>query len=165
MDKPPRDDEICAFTEAALGCLPISWKGLVVDGQYHESNPANFDSVLELFGADQSSHLTQQNRANSAVQRPLLPECAPQASVLSGRAFVRHYDSPTHRTLFVMTPWLASDNSTGLLVVQFEDAKPSGALVTDHWIFMRRDEKGRWQRQPIPAPLKERLYLTTETGG
>ena len=90
---------------------------------------------------------------------------APQATVLTGRAFARQYDCDDHSTLFLMVPLLSPDGRSGLLAAQHELASKGSAMATDYWVWMRRSEEGSWTRVPVPEHLRQRLYLTEQTGG
>ncbi|MFT7521591.1 MAG: hypothetical protein ACI9MC_003742 [Kiritimatiellia bacterium] len=166
MAKLPSDADLASFTGVALRELPISWSDLVVNGRYQVFNPDELDCVVALFGAEERHYIERQARhAGSSPKRVLSPGRMPMATVLSGAAFARVYDRPTHRTLFAMTPFLSRSKDRGLQVVQMEEAKLGDAMVTDHWIFMRQDAAGVWQRRSIPIGVREQLYLTDETGG
>ena len=156
------DDEISVLTRDALAALPISWTELKLQDRYHRHNPDFFDCVLELFSSKDQRFVTDQDQAQN---RQIRQASAPHGTVLSDLDFARNYDRPTHRVMWVLVPLLSRDRNRGLVVVQIEEATPSGAMAVDHWVLMERDDSGAWHRQPIPAFLRARLYLTDETGG
>lgn len=162
--KLPRDADFDAFTRAALGCLPLSWQGMVVHASWQAHNPDTLEEVLALFPPEERALVERQLEASVSDARSLSPDCAPGATVLAGRAFDREYDRSTHRTLFVLAPLLSSDARAGLLIVQVEEAKRGSAIATDHWVLMHQDS-GHWKRVPIPPEIKARLYLDDTTGG
>jgi hypothetical protein len=162
----PTDDELSALGQAALAALPISWDGLVVNGHFQSANPDESDCVVALFGEHERGEIERQRqRAETSRPRAFPASTAPNATVSIGAAFDRAYDRASHRTLFVMHPFLSRDRGTGLVVVQLEEATPASGCVVDHWIFMRRSGDGAWERCPIPREIRDQLHLTEETGG
>jgi hypothetical protein len=158
--------EVAELTWAAIRALPISSNGLVVDGQLHPGNPDQIEYVLGLFEGDDSEYISRQWERDGMTLAQMPPSTStPALKLVTGAAFGREYDRPSHRVLFVMTPVLSGDMTTGLVVAQIEEASPSGAVVNDHWVLMARAPSGPWQRRPIPLELRSLLYLTDETGG
>lgn len=156
--------DIDDLLHAAVTALPVG-DGVVLLDSFSEHNPDFFDQVVELFGATAERHVRAEAKLGPKRRGALRALEVEGVRVLGGSAFDAEHARASHRVGFAMAPILAKDGRSGLLVVQIETASRRGAVAVDHWVLMRKDARGAWQRAPIPAPTRDALYLTEETGG
>lgn len=155
---------IDGFLRAAVAALPVE-EGLVLLDSFEEHNPDFFDQVVELFGAEEAKHVRAEVRLGSKRSSALRALEVEGVRVLGGASFDAEYARPSNRVAIAMAPILARDGRAGLLVVQIQTTKRRRTLADDHWVLLRKDAVGSWKRAPIPAPIREVLHLTEETGG
>ncbi len=159
---PPTD--VADLLLAAVTLLPIDG-GLVLLDSFSAHNPDFFDSIVELFGATEEAHVRAEVKRAKQRATALRALDVPGVRVLGGSAFGAEQARASHRIAFTMAPIVSRDGRTGLLVFQIETASRRSAIAVDHWVLLRKNNAGEWKRAPIPAPLRQVLHLTEETGG